>query len=129
MFIALDTMTDFEYMGIYITDMTSTVKHDPAVCAMLRTAANTAGHDVPYEYLPFGASDAAAATQGGLRAAAFAAMDPAPAPYYHTRLDTPDELQPKTVEACLDIVMEIAHQYDATGLVPFEGSKVSAMPH
>jgi len=123
-FIALDTMTDFEYMGIYITDMTSTVKHDPAVCAMLRKAGNTAGHDLPYELLPFGASDAAAATQAGIRSAAFAAMDPAPAAYYHTRLDNADALQPKTMEACLDIVMEVAHQFDATGLEPFEGSVV-----
>ncbi|MDR0531582.1 MAG: Zn-dependent exopeptidase M28 [Oscillospiraceae bacterium] len=125
-FVALDTMTDFDFMGIYITDLTSTVKHDPAVCAMLRKAAETAGHNVPYELLPFGASDAAAATQAGLRAAAFAAMDPAPAPYYHTRLDVPDALQPKTLEACIDIVAEIAFQFDETGLAPFEGSTVKA---
>jgi len=128
-FIALDTMTDFEYMAIYMTDLTSTIKHDPAVCAMIRTAGNTAGHDLPYRPLPLGASDAAAATQGGMRAAAFAAMDPAPAAYYHTRLDTADQLNPKTIEACLDIVMELAHQFDETGLAPFEGSKVEAMPH
>ena len=128
-FIALDTMTDFEYMSIYFTDLTSTIKHDPAVCAMMRVAGNTAGHELPYRPLPLGASDAAAATQGGMRAAAFAAMDPTPAPYYHTRLDTPEQMQPKTVEACLDIVMEIAHQFDTTGLAPFEGSKVKSMPH
>ena len=128
-FVALDTMTDLEYMSVYFMDLTCTVKHDPAVCAMMRVAGNTAGHELPYRPLPLGASDAAAATQGGMRATAFAAMDPTPAPYYHTRLDTPDALQPKTVEACLDIVMELAHQFDATGLAPFEGSKVKSMPH
>jgi len=123
-FVALDTMTDFDHMAIYIRDLTSTVAHDPAVSAMIRKAANTAGHDVPYEFVPVGASDAVAATQAGIRASAFAAMDPKPAHYYHTRLDTVDELQPKTVEACLDIFMELAHQFDETGLAPFEGSVV-----
>ena len=123
-FIALDTMTDFDFMAIYATDLTNTVKHDPAVCGMIRQSAKTAGHEVPYQPLPFGASDAAAATQAGIRSSAFCAMDPAPAAYYHTRLDTPEVLQPKTVEACLDIVMEIAYQFDETGLAPFEGTVV-----
>ena len=126
-FIALDTMTELEYVGIYIDDLTMTVKHDPAVCAMIRKAANTAGHDVPYQHLILGASDAAAATQAGMRAAAVAAMDPAPAAYYHTRLDTCDRLQPKTVEACLDIMLEVAYQFDEAGLAPFEGSKVAVV--
>ena len=126
-FIALDTMTELEYIGIYLDDLTMTVKHDPAVCAMIRKAANTAGHDVPYQHLILGASDAAAATQAGMRAAAVAAMDPAPAAYYHTRLDTCELLQPKTVEACLDIMLEVAHQFDETGLAPFEGSKVAVV--
>ena len=71
-----------------------------------------------------GGSDAAAAKQEGIRSSAFAAMDQAPPAYYHTRLDTVDVLQPKTVEACLDIVMEMTYQFDETGLAPFEGAKV-----
>jgi len=126
-FIALDTMTELEYIGIYLDDLTMTVKHDPAVCAMIRTAANTAGHDVPYQHLILGGSDAAAATQGGLHAAALAAMNPSPAAYYHTRLDTTEKLQPKSLEACLDIVLETAYQFDETGLAPFEGSKVAVI--
>jgi hypothetical protein len=125
-FIALDTMTDFAYMGVYITDMTGTVKHDPALCSLIKEAGTTAGHTLPFEKLFFGASDAAAATQGGLRAAAFAAMDPAPAAYYHTRLDTPEKLESKTIEACLDVIMETAYLYDAEGLARFEGRKVKA---
>lgn len=123
-FVALDTLTDFEYLSIYIRDLNMTVKHDPAVSAMLRKAANTAGYDVPYENLFFGSSDGTAATQAGMRTGVLAAMDPAPADYYHTRLDTPDRLQPRTIEACLDIIMETAYQYDETGLAPFEGSVV-----
>jgi len=123
-FIALDTMTEFDHAAIYYTDLTSTIKHDPAVCAMMKQGAKNAGYDIPYALLPFGASDAAAAKQAGIRSAAFAAMDQAPPPYYHTRLDTVDLLDQKAMEACLNIVMEIAWQFDQTGLAPFEGSKI-----
>ncbi|MDR1927111.1 MAG: M20/M25/M40 family metallo-hydrolase, partial [Oscillospiraceae bacterium] len=122
--IALDTMRDYEHMGIYITDLTGTIKHDAALCALMRAGAEAAGHQLPYNSLFFGASDAAAATQAGIRAATFAAMDPAPAAYYHTRLDTAENLDPKTMEACLDIILEITHQFDSTGLEPFLGAKV-----
>jgi len=123
-FIALDTMTDFEFIKVMCRDLNGTVKHDSAVCAMIRQGAKAAGHDIPYGSVFFGSSDATAATQGGLRAALLSAMDEAPADYYHTRLDTVDRLQPKTIEACLDILMETVYQFDETGLAPFEGSAV-----
>lgn len=123
-FIALDTMTEYDHMAIYLSDLTNTIKHDPAVAAMMRQGAKNAGYDVPFMLVPFGASDAAAAKQAGIRSAAFVAMTHTPPPYYHTRLDTVDVLEPKTVEACLDIVTEMAFQFDETGLAPFEGVQV-----
>jgi len=123
-FIALDTMTDMEFIKVMCRDLNGTVKHDPAVCAMLKAGAKTAGHDIPYGSVFFGSSDATAATQAGMRACLLSAMDEAPADYYHTRLDTTDRLQPKTVEACLDILMETVYQFDETGLAPFEGAQV-----
>ena len=123
-FIALDTMTDFDWIKVMCRDLNGTVKHDSAVCAMMKQGAKAAGHDIPYGSVFFGSSDATAATQAGMRACLLSAMDEAPAAYYHTRLDTTDTLNPKTVEACLDIVMETAYQFDATGLGPFEGAKV-----
>jgi len=124
-FIALDTMTDYDFIKVMCRDLTNTLKHDSAVCAMMKHSAKTAGYDIPYGSVFFGSSDATAATQAGLRACAFAAMDDAPADYYHTRLDTVDRLEPKTVEACLDIIMETVYQFDETGLAPFEGSAVN----
>jgi len=123
-FIGLDTMTDFEWIKVMCRDLTGTVKHDSAVCAMMKQGAKTAGHDVPYGSIFFGSSDSTAATQAGIRACTLSAMDEAPAAYYHTRLDTVDTLKPKTVEACLDIVMETVYQFDETGLAPFEGARV-----
>ena len=123
-FIGLDTMTDFEHIAVMCRDLNNIVKHDSAACAMMRQGAKTAGHDIPYASCFFGSSDTTAATQAGIRSTFLAAMDPAPADYYHTRLDDVDRLRPKTVEACLDIVMETVYQFDATGLAPFEGAVV-----
>ncbi|MCL2298869.1 MAG: M28 family metallopeptidase [Firmicutes bacterium] len=125
-FIALDTMTDFEFIKVMCRDLNGTVKHDSAVCAMVKAGAKNAGHDIPYGSVFFGSSDATAATQAGFRACLLSAMDEAPADYYHTRLDTVDRLRPKTVEACLDILMETVYLFDETGLAPFEGAKVKA---
>ena len=63
-----------------------------------------------------GSSDAAAIQQGGMKAVALAAMDPTPARYYHTRGDTAENLDPKTVEAGIDILLETAFLFDSEGL-------------
>jgi Zn-dependent M28 family amino/carboxypeptidase len=123
-FIGLDTMTDFEHIAVMCRDLNGTVKHDSAACAMMKQGAKTAGYDIPYASCFFGSSDTTAATQAGIRSTFLAAMDPAPADYYHTRLDDVDRLQPRTVEACLDILVETVYQFDETGLAPFEGAKV-----
>ena len=125
-FIALDTMRDLEYMTIYVRDISGTVKHDAAVCNLLRTGGKAAGYDLAFASVPLGASDAAAATQGGLPATCLAGMDPAPADYYHTRLDTAENLAPKAVEAGLKIMLETAYLFDAEGLAPYEGMTAKA---
>ena len=52
----------------------------------------------------------------GHTTAAFAAMDPAPARYYHTRLDTHENLDLKTIEASLDICLNTLFLYGEKGL-------------
>lgn len=115
-FVALDTLRDFDFMAIYNKDMTGLVKNDADVCKLVKEGAKIAGYDVPYKTVSLGATDAAAATKSGMKAAAFAAMDPAPARYYHTRLDTHENLDLKTIEASLDICLETLFLYDEKGL-------------
>ncbi len=115
-FIALDTLRDYDFMAIYNKDMTGTVKNDAEACKLLQEGAKIAGFDVPLKTVSLGATDAAAATQGGMKATAFAAMDPAPARYYHTRLDTHENLDLKTIEASLGICLETLFLYDEKGL-------------
>ena len=85
---------------------------------LVKEGAKIADYDVPYESIFFGASDAAAVSKSGtgIKAAAFAAMDPAPARYYHTRLDTHENLDLKTIEAGVDICLETMFLYDEKGL-------------
>ena len=117
-FVGLDTLRDFEYMAVYNKDMTFTVKNDPEACKLVKEGGKIAGYDLPYKAVFLGASDAAAVSKSksGIKAASFAAMDPAPARYYHTRLDTHENLDLKTIEASVDICLETLFLYDEKGL-------------
>lgn len=115
-FFGLDTIRDFDDMAIYSKDMTGTVTNSPEVSALVKAGAAIAGYDLPYSCVFFGSSDAAAMTKGGFKATCLAAMDPTPARYYHTRLDTADNLDLKTIEAGVDICLETAFLFDEKGL-------------
>lgn len=118
-FIALDTIRDYDHMGIYNKDMSGFVKNDPEVSNLLRAAGNIAGlENLPYRTVTIGSSDAAAVSRSknAIKAAAFAAMDPAPARYYHTRTDTHDNIDLKTIEAGVGLSLETAFLYDEKGL-------------
>lgn len=115
-FVGLDTIRDYDFAAVYSRDLTGTVKNDAGACALVKEAAKQTGLDLPYKSVFFGATDAAAVTQAGMRAVSVAAMDPAPAKYYHTRLDTADNLDIKTVEAVLGVALETAFLFDEKGL-------------
>lgn len=83
---------------------------------MAQKATEICGIDIPFRSVSFGASDAAATQQGGIRSVALAAMDPTPAKYYHTREDTANILDMKTVETGLKIMLETAFLFDEQGL-------------
>ena len=117
-FVALDTLRDYDFMAIYNKDMTGLVANDSDACKLVKEGAKLAGFDVPYKTVSLGATDAAAISKSkcGIKATAFAAMDPAPARYYHTRLDTHENLDLKTIEASLDICLNTLFLYDEKGL-------------
>lgn len=114
-FVGLDTIRDYDFAAVYSRDLTGTVKNDAGACALVKEAAKQTGLDLPYKSVFFGATDAAV-TQAGMKAVSVAAMDPAPAKYYHTRLDTADNLDIKTVEAVLGVALETAFLFDEKGL-------------
>lgn len=115
-FVSLDTIREIDFMAIYDKDMTGMVKNDKRVAALLQNAAKNVGHDVPIKTIELGSTDAAALSQAGIPASAFTAMDPSPARYYHTRLDTEDNLDPKMLETGLKIALETAFLFDEQGI-------------
>ena len=96
--------------------MTGTIKMDSRVCKLLKRAGLDAGLDLPYSSVYMGSSDAAAVQQAGIPAVTLAAMNPGPPRYYHTRGDTADNMDMKTVEKCLEIVLNALFLYDEKGL-------------
>ena len=115
-FLGFDTLRDEEYMAIYKGDMSGVVKNDPRACELLRRAALKEGADVPITTIPLGSTDAAAASQAGVPAASMVAMDPAPARYYHTRLDTADNIIPGMIEKGIRIALNAIDDFDKNGL-------------
>lgn len=115
-YVGLDTVRDFDFMAIYHKDMTGLVHNDEDVSKLVYEAAKLEGYDVPLKTVSLGSTDAAAITQAGLKGTSFAAMDPAPARYYHTRLDTSDNLDLKTIEAGVGICLQTAFLFDEKGL-------------
>lgn len=115
-FIGLETFRDYDSIAIYARDMTGTVKMDSRVCSLVKKAGEYAGMDLPYSSVYVGASDGAAVQKLGIPAVTLAAMDPGPPRYYHTRGDTADNMDMKTVEKCLDIALNTLFIYDEQGL-------------
>ena len=115
-FVSFDTIRDIEFIKIYEKDMTGMVKNDKDVCALLKNAAAKQGKDVPVGAIPLGSTDAAAASQAGIKAASMVAMDPAPAQYYHTRLDKAEILVPETIDKVLNIVLQAVCDFDENGI-------------
>lgn len=111
-----DTLTDLEYLNVYSRDMTGTVKHDQKFSQLVLDSAKEAGYnDAKFANVFFGSSDAAAFTQEGITATCLAAMDPAPADYYHNRRDNYDRLVPDAIETGYKIIIASILNFDENG--------------
>lgn len=114
--IGIDTFRDLEDMAIYDRDLSGTVQHDWGAKHLVKNAAANCGFDLKFESIYIGGCDAAAFTQRGIKATGFAAMNPDPPRYYHTRLDTPENLRPEAISAGIEILCETICMYDKEGL-------------
>ena len=114
--VALDTFRDLETMAVYHRDLSGTLQHHDGTKVLVHDACANCGFDVKYESIYIGGSDAASFTQRGIPATGFAAMDPAPPRYYHTRLDTPENLRPEAIKAGIEIMIEACCMFDKVGI-------------
>jgi len=109
--IGLDTFRDMEHMAIYNRDLSGTLRHSVKMQELMHDAAKDCGLDLPFSSIYLGACDAAAFTQAGIDATGFAAMDPTPPRYYHTRLDDADMLVPETIETGCKVTMRAVERF------------------
>lgn len=115
--ITIDTIHSPDQLMINTKDLNGTVSCDPALCKALLTAAKDAGVPCKEAKIPLfgGATDSAAFTQGGFRSASITAMSHKLESYYHTRRDTPDQLNEEGLGNCYALLaklIEMAEQGD-----------------
>lgn len=72
--------------------------------------------ELPIGAIELGSTDAAAMSQAGIRATSVTAMDPSPARYYHTRLDTEDNLSLAAIETGVKLALETTFLFDEEGI-------------
>ncbi|HOJ68799.1 MAG TPA: M28 family peptidase [Candidatus Hydrogenedentes bacterium] len=115
-YIALESFRDLPWMAIYTRDMNGLVKNDVTLGNLLRRAGERVGLTLPFATVTTGSSDAAAFSRAGVRAVMLAAMDPAPAHYYHTRRDTWTELDADCLARAAEVMLEALDDIDQNGL-------------
>lgn len=114
--LCVDTLTDLEYLNVYSKDMTGTVQNDKAFSNLVLNSAKEVGYkDAKLAKVYFGSSDAAAFTQEKITSTCLAAMDPAPADYYHNRRDSYDRLRPEAIEAGYEVILASIFNFDENG--------------
>ena len=118
-FLTYETLRELQYLGIYDRDLNGTVKNDRAACDLYKKCAARHGMDLKFGSVFAGASEAAAFSKGGYRAASVAAMNPEVEKYYDTRLDNYDNLSPECLSKVFDITLEFIEEFDKNG---FEGA-------
>ena len=118
-FLTYETLRELQYLGIYDRDLNGTVKNDRAACDLYKKCAARHGMDLKFGSVFAGATDAAAFSKGGYRAASVAAMNPEVEKYYHTRLDNYDNLSPECRSKVFEITLEFIEEFDKNG---FEGA-------
>ncbi len=115
-FVGFDTIREQDFFEIYEKDMTGTVKNDRRVAELIQSAAKTVGMDINIGTIALGSTDAAAMSQAGVPASSIVAMDPTPAKYYHTRLDTADNLSAQAIDLGVKIALETVFLYEEKGI-------------
>jgi putative aminopeptidase FrvX len=111
-----DMLSKLGKVKIYDKDMTGVVKNDIRVAKLIQEASKNIGLDLPIGAIELGATDAAAMSQAGVPASSVTAMDPTPAQYYHTRLDTADNLSAQAIDTGVKVALETVFLYDEKGI-------------
>lgn len=114
-YIAMDTMREIEQLQIYTQGCTGTQKNSNAVAEIIYEAGVNCGIEMKETDIYPGAIDSEGFSRHGLNASGFCGVNHDPRTYYHTRLDTPDNISEECINLSLDICLEAAKLYDEKG--------------
>ena len=112
--IAYDSIYNPRELMVNRRDLNNTVDSDEDLCDYFLLAAEDAGVPCKAGKVPLfgGSTDSAAFTQGGFRSMGITGLSHLLERFYHTRLDTPENLNPTALENCLKATEEFIRQAD-----------------
>ena len=113
-FYAFDTINEPKYLMANYRDLNGTVKSDAEVADLFYEAAQAVGVPCKKGWIPplGGAVDAAAFTQGGFRAAGITGLNHKLERYYHTRLDSYDNMNKDGIANCFAATVKTLEMFD-----------------
>ncbi len=109
-----DTIAQCEHLMVNYRDLNSTVKTDKDVGDLFMEACEELGIPCKKGFVPplGGATDSAAFAQEGMRSTGVTALNHALPDFYHTRLDTPEALNPKCLADCFAASVKVLEKFD-----------------
>ncbi len=112
---AYDTINDPKYLMANYRDLNATVKSDKDCADLFFEAAQAVGVPCKKGMIPplGGAVDAAAFSQGGFRAAGVTGLNHKLERYYHTRLDSYDNMNAQGIANCFAASVKMLEMFDA----------------
>lgn len=109
---AYDTLREGKFLCVNKADLNNTVKADKHACELFYNAAQSIGVTCSYGSVPLGATDSAAFNKGGYQATGITALDHKLRNYYHTRLDSYDNMDKQTLSDCYKVTVKTLEDFD-----------------
>ncbi|MCF8256732.1 MAG: Zn-dependent exopeptidase M28 [Flavobacteriales bacterium] len=112
--INLDGILDIHNMFVIRSELSIGVTHDNALVARVAEAFERNGLPPKLGTIPVGGTDASSFSRNGLSAMSIVGLPmDSLHPTYHTRLDTIDCLTPSTMDRMVDVLVDMAHDWDS----------------
>ncbi|MBR5960268.1 MAG: M20/M25/M40 family metallo-hydrolase [Clostridia bacterium] len=128
--ISYDSIYNPDWLMVNRRDLNNTVASDEDLCDYFLLAAEDAGVPCRDGKVPLfgGATDSAAFTQGGFRSIGITGLSHRLERFYHTRLDTPENLSPIALENCFRVTAEFVRSADRDLILVREDEPAEEVP-
>lgn len=111
--IFLDGIYDERFLTAFKRELWCGARMDPYLVDLAREAAASKGYPIKVTVMPVGATDASAFARGGISCLSICCQDTSRlVPNYHTRLDTIENIRPRSLSVSLQMVLEILKKVD-----------------